>query len=130
MLIFINAVQSRIFNEVLKRALNEGLDFTKKGHQNCLLMGYKSRFYDGRLGEIEREVLKQNGLELEDFDIKEIGYLRMKGSFRKAVTIIRNLDVKLDEDDEFQFSKKIILTFGLSSGVYATTFLENFFVLN
>lgn len=127
MLMFINSVQSKMFNEILETALDEGSDFTKKGQTSCLLMGYKSRFFDGRLGDIERQVLKNHNLTLEDFNIEEIPYLRMKGSFRKAVTQIDNLEVEITDDEEFPPAKKIKLSFGLPSGVYATTFLENFF---
>ena len=127
MLMFINAVQSKIFNEILETALDEGLDFTKKGQTSCLLIGYKTRFYNGRLGEIEQQILENHNLKLEDFDIKEIPYLRIKGSFRKAVTEISDIKVEISDDEEFEGSKKIELKFTLPSGVYATTFLENFF---
>jgi len=130
MLMFINSVQSKMFNDILEIALEEGLDFTKKGQTSCLLMGYKTRFFEGRLGDIERMVLKNHNLELEDFNVEEIGYLSMKGSFRKAVTEIGNLDVEILDDEEFMPSKKLKLKFDLPSGVYATTFLENFFIFD
>jgi len=127
MLMYVNAVQSKIFNEILETALDEGLNFTKQGQTSCLLVGYKTRFFNGRLGEIEQQVLASHNLTLEDFDIKEIPYLRIKGSFRKAVTEIKDLEVETSDDEEFPGSKKITLEFTLPSGVYATTFLENFF---
>lgn len=129
-LMLINSVQSKIFNEILETALEEGLNFTKQGQTSCLLVGYKSRFFDGKLGEIEQQVLSNHNLKLEDFDIKEIPYLRTRGSFRKAVTEIKDLKIEIHEDEEFINSKKIILEFTLPSGVYATTFLENFFIFN
>ena len=130
MLMYINSVQSQIFNEILKTALEEGLDFTKKGQESCLLVGYKSRFYKGKLGQIEQEILRQHNLTLEDFDIKEIPYLRIKGSFRKAITTVEDLKVQVEDDEEFVNSKKIILEFTLPSGVYATTYLDNFFIFS
>ncbi len=104
------------------------MDFTKPGQQNCILAGYKTRFFEGRLGEIERAVLVENNLTLEDFDIQEIAFLRMKGSYRRAITEIQDLNVEITDDEEFSGSKKMLLEFTLPSGVYATTFLENFFV--
>jgi len=130
MLMYIHSVQSKIFNEILETALEENLDFTKQGQTSCLLVGYKTRFLNGRLGEIEQQTLASHNLELEDFDLKEIPYLRIKGSFRKAVTEIKDLDLEISEDEEFPESKKIKLEFTLPSGVYATTFLENFFSFN
>ncbi len=125
-LMFLHAVQGKIFNDVLEQALEEGMDFRKKGQQSCLLMGYKTRFFDGRLGEIERRVLADHDLKLEDFDVREIPHFRIKGSFRKAVTEVGDLEVEVVDDEKFSDSKKIILEFILPSGVYATTFLENF----
>ena len=125
-LIFIHAVQSKIFNEVLKQALEGGMDFSREGQQSCLLMGYKTRFFNGYLGEIEQQVLANHDLKLEDFDVREIPYLRIKGSFRKAITEVKDLEVEIADDEKFSNSKKIILRFLLPSGVYATTFLENF----
>ncbi|MCH7850404.1 MAG: tRNA pseudouridine(13) synthase TruD [Nanoarchaeota archaeon] len=130
MLMIIHSVQSKIFNDILKRALEEGLDFTKKGQQNCILVGYKTNFFDGQLGDIEQEILKNHNLTREDFDLKEIPHLRIKGSFRSAVIEIKNLLLTIENDEEFVNSKKIILEFTLPSGVYATTYLDNFFIFS
>jgi len=126
-LLYINALQSKIFNEILDRALAENIDFTIKGQQNIPLFGYKSRFSQGKLGEIEKETLKNHEIELEDFNIIEIPPLRIKGAFRKAITKIEDLKVEIEDDEEFESSKKIVLEFTLPSGVYATTFLDKFF---
>jgi tRNA pseudouridine13 synthase len=127
-LMFVNSVQSKIFNEILERALEEGIDFTKEGQKSCLLAGSKINFSKGRLGEIEKEVLEENDIKPEDFDVQEIPYLRIKGAYRKAITEIKDLTASVDDDEEFSGSKKIHLEFFLPSGVYATTFLENFFI--
>lgn len=126
-LMFVNSVQSKIFNEILERSIEEDLDFTKEGQRNCMLFGYKSRFSNGRLGEIEKEILAENNIELNDFDVTEIPFLRMKGSFRKAITEVKELTISIEDDEEFSGAKKMKLSFVLPSGVYATTFLENFF---
>lgn len=129
LLMYVNAVQSAIFNDIVTQALEEGLDLEAKGQQNGILAGYKTRFSNGRLGEIEREVLERYDLSLEDFDVREIPFLRMKGSFRKAIVRLKDLDVEVGDDEEFLGAKKILLEFTLPSGVYATTFLGNFFEL-
>ena len=127
LLMYIHAVQSIIFNDIVSQALEEGLNLEDKGQQSGILAGYKTRMSNGRLGEIEQEVLDKYDLTLEDFDIQEIPHLRIKGSFRKAITKIEGLEVEVDNDEEFEGSKKITLEFTLPSGTYATTFLENFF---
>ncbi|HDL02439.1 MAG TPA: tRNA pseudouridine(13) synthase TruD, partial [Candidatus Pacearchaeota archaeon] len=130
LLLYVHAVQSKIFNDIVSQALEEGLNLKDKGQQSGILAGYKTRFSNGRLGEIEQEVLDMHNIELEDFDIQEIPFLRTKGSFRKAITKIEELEVETEDDEEFPGSKKIILEFTLPSGTYATTFLENFFIFN
>lgn len=124
---YINSVQSIIFNDIVTQALEEGLNLEQKGQQSGILAGYKTNLSQGRLGEIEQEVLDKHNLTLEDFNIQEIPYLRMKGSFRKAITKIEDLQIEILDDEEFSDAKKIILGFTLPSGTYATTFLENFF---
>lgn len=126
-LMFVHSVQSKIFNDILETALEEEFDFTKKGQENCILAGYKTHLFNGRLGEIEKEVLESHDIKLEDFDIREIPYLRIKGSFRKAITEVKELKVEIEDDEDFEGMKKIILSFNLPSGVYATTYLDNFF---
>jgi tRNA pseudouridine13 synthase len=128
LLMYINSVQSIIFNDIVEQALEEGMNLDQKGQQSGILAGYKTRFSQSRLGEIEQEVLKQHNLTLEDFNIQEIPFLKMKGSFRKAITKIEDLNIEIQDDEEFSNSKKIILEFTLPSGTYATTFLENFFL--
>jgi tRNA pseudouridine13 synthase len=127
---YIHSVQSIIFNDIVSQALDERLDLSQKGQQSGILAGYKTRLSQGHLGRIEQEVLDQHNITLGDFDIQEIPFLKTKGSFRKAITKIENLKVETAEDEEFPGAKKIILEFTLPSGVYATTFLENFFTFN
>jgi len=130
LLMYVHSVQSKIFNDIVEQALEEGLDLSQKGQQSGILAGYKTRFSNGPLGQIEQDVLKQHNLELEDFNIQEIPFLKIKGSFRKAITTIEDLEAEVENDEEFEGSKKITLEFTLSSGTYATTFLENFFIFN
>ena len=130
LLIYVHSVQSIIFNDIVAQALDENINLELKGQTTGILAGYKTRFSQDRLGEIEQEVLKQHNLKLEDFNITEIPFLRIKGSFRKAITTINDLKIETENDDKFSESKKIILEFTLPSGVYATTFLENFFIFD
>lgn len=125
-LMLVQAVQSKIFNEVLKRAQGK-VDFSREENKKSVLVGYRTRFSKGPLGEIERKVLDDFGIKKEDFDIREIPHLRLKGSIRQTTIKPKNLNVLIEDDEIFQPSKKIILEFFLPSGTYATTFLENFF---
>jgi len=128
-LLYMHALQSKLFNEILEVALSEEIDFTQKGQMRIPLFGYKSKFDEGELGEIEQEILNKNNIELDDFRIPEIPYLSLKGDYRIALIKVNDIETKIDDDDMYEGSKKITLRFSLPSGVYATTFLENFFDL-
>ncbi|MBT7706114.1 tRNA pseudouridine(13) synthase TruD [archaeon] len=129
MLFYVHALQSLLFNQILAQALDENFDFTRKGQQKIPLMGYRTRIEEEPLQEIEEAVLKREGIELADFNLVEIPYLRIKGDLRDAVVPIENLELEVEDDDEYEGSRKIILSFTLKKGTYATTFLENFFIL-
>jgi|SRR3989339_351492 len=126
LLIMCQAVQSRLFNDIIEKAVNEGINLS---NQSISLIGYNSRFAPGRLGRIEHEVLEESGLELEDFDNADLPFLSLSATSRKALFKVQELDVQTAEDELFPLSKKIMLSFVLDSGVYATTFLEQFFEL-
>ena len=98
-------------------------------HLEVMLPGTQSQFSEGKLGRIESEVMQEERLRFEDFHVPQLPFLTLKGSKRKAFSEIKSLDVRTEEDDLFPLSKKILLTFELDSGSYATTFLEQFFVL-
>ncbi|MGV8142184.1 MAG: tRNA pseudouridine(13) synthase TruD [Candidatus Pacearchaeota archaeon] len=124
LLIMCQAVQSKLFNDVLERAIDEkGLTH----NSTVSLLGYNSIFSPGRIGGIEREILESYNLELKDFRVQEIPFLSLNCSVRNAFFKVENIDVETQNDEIFEGSKKIVLTFTLESGSYATTFLENFF---
>ncbi len=126
LLIMCQSVQSRLFNEILERAIDRGMEL-----KNVILplLGYNSQFSLGEIGEIEREVLEENNLEIDDFKMLELPFLSLKCSTRNAFFKVNELNVETAEDELFPLSKKIILNFSLDSGTYATTFLEQFFIL-
>jgi tRNA pseudouridine13 synthase len=126
LLIMCQAVQSRLFNDIIEKALNEGINLN---NQSISLIGYNTKFAPGRLGRIEHETLEENWLELEDFNNQDMPFLKLSASSRKALFKVHELDVQTADDDLFPLSKKIMLSFVLDSGVYATTFLEQFFEL-
>jgi len=127
LLIICQSVQSEIFNDILQKVIDEEFSL----HDNkVILPGHNTQFSGGRLGFIEKEVLESNNIRLSDFELKEIPFLTFKGSKRDAFSKVRELTVDTESDEIFTGSKKIMLSFILDSGVYATTFLEQFFELS
>ncbi|MDO8564229.1 MAG: tRNA pseudouridine(13) synthase TruD [Nanoarchaeota archaeon] len=126
LLMMCQSVQSKIFNEILSRAIDERIDLKKI---SISIIGYNSNFSQGRMGEIEQDVLRDNNLEINNFKIPQIPFLSLKSSVRKAFFKVNELSIETEKDELFPLSKKIMLTFTLDSGTYATTFLEQFFTL-
>ncbi|HIJ14077.1 TPA: tRNA pseudouridine(13) synthase TruD [Candidatus Woesearchaeota archaeon] len=124
LLIMCQSVQSKIFNEILERVTAEGINA-----KSLNLIGYNSEISDGRVGKIEWETLELHDMRFEDFKIVEFPELSLKASKRRAFFKIQDLEVFTEDDELFIPSKKIILSFKLDSGVYATTLLEQFFEL-
>lgn len=128
-LMYIHSLQSLLFNQILEYSLVEKIDFSIKGQQKIPLFGYKSNIDSEKLGKIEQEILDENNIQLQDFNIQEIPYLRVKGDLRNALITVGDINASSQDDELFPESKKIILEFSLPSGVYATTFLNIFFDL-
>ena len=103
---FVHALQSKIFNEVLEIALEKKFDFTKKGQQKIQLIGYKSKEENTEVENIILQVLKKHNLTKQDFNLKEIPFLRISGSLRDAIINVENLDIQILDDDLFNGSKK------------------------
>jgi len=124
LLLMCQAVQSKIFNDILERVNDEGINA-----KSLNLMGYNSEISEGRVGKIEWETMELHDMRFDDFKVDKIPDLSLKSSRRKAFFKIMDLEVFTDDDELFIPSKKIILSFRLDSGVYATTLLEQFFEL-
>ena len=124
LLIMCQAVQSKLFNDILEQAIDEG---GISNNATIPFLGYNSIFSPGRLGGIEQEVLESYKLELKDFRVHALPFLSLNCSARNAFFKVENIDVTTEKDEIFEGSKKIVLKFELTSGSYATTFLEQFF---
>ncbi len=77
------------------------------------LYGYRMLMAEGRQGELERQVLAEEGLTLEDF--KQAEGLRLKGGRRPLRFPVRDVEVRYDAG--------LVLAFTLPPGCYATSVL-------
>ncbi len=126
LLIMCQSVQSRIFNEIIERAMERGV---ASNTDSLVIPGYDVGNSKNKFAEIEEEILKENDLTWEDFRNSDIPFLSLKGAERKAFLRVRDLEIVTEEDEIFGPAKKIVMSFVLDSGSYATTFLEYFFEL-
>ncbi len=124
---FVNAYQSRLFNEVLEFLL-ETKSFDELINTTIALPGYDTHEFvlrDDVTSFLENK-LKEDKISYENFKIKELNIV-CKGTTRKALERVENLSCEICDDDIFKGKLKIILEFDLGKGVYATSFLNEFF---
>jgi tRNA pseudouridine13 synthase len=119
------SVQSKLFNDILEKAIE--INIINKD-ESIGIIGYNYVF-SKRLGHIEKLVLKQNDIKIEDFKNNDFNFLSLSASERKAFIKYEKIEVEVSDDEIYENSKKISLKFNLDSGGYATTLLEYFFEL-
>ena len=95
-----------------KRLIDEG-----KAILLLRLLGYSSIIGSGVQGEIEKEVLEEEGISLDIFKSKSMPELGIKGGYRAASFTPENLSYRVDKNILF-------LSFILKKGFYATVFLR------
>jgi tRNA pseudouridine13 synthase len=87
------------------------------GFVSGLLFGYKSVFATGPHGIIEREVVRINGLNEEDFIVPEISECTSSGSRREILSPLTHVEISAD-------GNSLLLKFDLVRGSYATSLLR------
>jgi len=91
-----------------------------------LLFGSDSVFSKGEMGEIERKIINDEGVDLRDFIIPEIPYISSSGSRRPLLSYVNNLRFKLNNDTFNNDKLALTLKFELKKGCYATSLLREF----
>ncbi|MFC1454947.1 tRNA pseudouridine(13) synthase TruD [Candidatus Undinarchaeota archaeon] len=118
--IFVHAYQSYLFNLVLSERVKLGLDKSLEGDDKpltCPVFGYDCKLLKGEAGEIEKNILKKEGLSQGDFRIKSMPEASGKGIRREAILSFKNFEVILSGRD-------LVAEFEIPSGSYATVLLE------
>ena len=135
MILFPHAYQSYLFNKYLdlrKEKLGKEFFKVQKGDKldsegNILgpIFGNDFKFSEGFSGEIEKQILKDEGFELSQFKVKRFQQMSVQGSSRLIKLDV--LDFKLLEigNDEFHEGKKLVkISFSLTKNSYATVVLN------
>lgn len=116
MKMFVNAYQSYIFNEIAQ-------SYIENGAKTIPLIGYDTELK--KKDQMIKDLLKKDGIKLEDFVLKSMPELSCTGSERKS--ILKPKDLKLLEigKDEFNEGKLYAkISFSLPPGCYATVILN------
>lgn len=142
---FVHAYQSYLFNEVVSRRVEMGInkyiegdiiidneekiirDKTNQEYQELIdnfqahptspLYGTKVPFAEGEVGEMEKEVLDKYGLTKEDFEVEKMPRLGSHGLRRSMRFNVWDSNVQLHDDG-------ILVEFSINKGSYATAVLR------
>ncbi len=90
------------------------------------LFGYETEFAEGVEGEIERKVLEEEGVELNEFYIEKIPEISSKGIRRPILVPVKLSNEEVSDDDMNPDRKKVKLKFFLPKGSYATVVLREY----
>ena len=129
---FTHAYQSYLFNKIINKRIEAGIglkeiegDILEGGIPTAALFGFESELASGKPGEIEREALAEEGIELKEFQVKEFSEVSSKGTRKQIALFPEKLELKAVEEDEFTEGKlKAMVSFYLGKGNYATTVLR------
>jgi tRNA pseudouridine13 synthase len=107
--------------------LNEINEAIKSGRMRIAipLVGFRQHPSKGVQGEIEKQILNEEGISPEDFRIKEVPEISIKGGLRTVIAPLNNFNVnQISNDDVIRSKLKVELSFMLHRGSYATILLR------
>jgi tRNA pseudouridine13 synthase len=89
------------------------------------LLGSQSELSTGILGEIEKSLLDEEGITLQDFQLRKMPELGVAGSSREAFLDV-DPEVSLRHDPSTNDGESVEVQFSLPKAAYATTVLREF----
>jgi tRNA pseudouridine13 synthase len=90
------------------------------------LFGYETEFARGIQGEIERRVLDDERVKLEDFFVEKIPEIGSRGTRRPILVPVKFSDEEFSDDELNPRRVKVKLNFFLPKGSYATVVLGEY----
>jgi tRNA pseudouridine13 synthase len=89
------------------------------------LIGFKQRTSLGVQGEIEKQILEEEGISQKGFKISAMPEITMRGELRTAITPLNNFSIgEISEDSANPSKHKAKVSFTLYRGSYATILLR------
>jgi tRNA pseudouridine13 synthase len=89
------------------------------------LVGFRQRLSEGVQGEIEKQILDEEGIKTENFKVKGMPELSLKGGLRTVQTPLKDFKIEEISKDPANPHKNVVkLSFTLHRGSYATVFLR------
>ncbi|MEM3725615.1 MAG: tRNA pseudouridine(13) synthase TruD [Candidatus Bathyarchaeia archaeon] len=116
-----------MYKIVKSEALTEVNKALRNGRMRLALplIGFKQKPSQGLQGEIEKQILEEEGITPENFKIHFMPEISSKGELRTALTTLNNFQLREISDDSANSSRnKAKLSFMLYRGSYATILLR------
>ena len=117
----------KMYNVVSAQKLGEFNQAVKKGRMRLALpiIGFKQSTSQGVQGEIEKEILEEEGITPEQFKVSLIPEISAKGELRTALTELRDYSLcEIGRDMANPLKYLVRVRFTLYRGSYATVFLR------
>jgi len=133
--LYVHAVQSYIYNETVSRYIstfknNKSINYSlgkfnfplnKMKNIKIPLIGFDSSLRNDKIGNIIKDILKQQNFDIKAFLNRQIPELTPEADGRNLFTEIKNFELVYIADDELNKNmKKANVKFALPKGSYAT----------
>ena len=120
-----NGLPANRFTKVKGGNLQSISSEVEKGRMSLALpiVGFNQKLSDGIQGEIEREILEEENIQPQEFHIKWMPELSVRGGLRKALASVMNFRFETRPADEGTAAN---FRFNLHKGSYATVVLREF----
>jgi tRNA pseudouridine13 synthase len=98
----------------------------KKGKAvvSCVIPGSETIYATGEMGEIQRKVIEDEKVDIRNFIIPEIPAASSYGTHRSVVAKMNDATFSIKRDEFHPERKKVIISFALFKGSYATSLLR------
>ena len=88
------------------------------------IVGAKQKLSQGIMGQIEKQVLEEEEINLESSQVNELTRVGGRGGLRTAITLIKDFEIKNVSTNKKDSGCQAKLNFMLLRGSYATVFLR------
>jgi len=137
--LFTQAYQSYLFNRFLSQRIKDDMPLRKpikeeykltlndEDYLALPLIGYKQGVSTGKQGKIEKRILEEEGVSLQNFKVSVMPEISSKGGLRTALTQVIDLNVRKPSTSNVERSRRTVnMSFSLRKGSYATVVLREF----
>lgn len=132
MILFPHAYQSFLYNKYLDLRIKKGFfnvklddDVIENNEIQGPIFGYDFLISNGENGNLEKQILNEENINLEQFKVQNFPQMSVQGLNRNISLQINNLQLLEIKEDEFFLGKNCLkISFNLTKNSYATVVLN------